>query len=119
MDSGPENPRLQKLLVVFRKHAKTAKAPLYGRLAELLVRRARLKHGVNIAKISRFTNAGDVVAIPCKVLSLGDLKHAATIYAFSYSSAARQKIAKAGGSAHALEELAKAKPDGSKVRIII
>ncbi len=119
MIPGPDNPRLQRLVVALRKQARSSKAPVWARLSELLVRPARKKPAVNLDLISRNCPAGGTVAVSSKVLSLGKLSHPVTVAAVDFSAAAREKIVKAGGMAITIEELLISNPEGSKVKIII
>jgi len=119
MIPGPDNPRLQKLVVALRKQARSFKAPVWARLSVLLLRPSRKKPAVNLDLISRNCPAGGTVAVPSKVLSLGKLSHPVTVAAVGFSANASEKIEKAGGKAISIEELLKSNPEGSKVKIII
>jgi len=119
MISGPENPVVQQLVVAFRKQSKSSKKMVWERIAELLLKPSRKKEGVNLTKLSKYAKEGDAVAIPAKVLSLGTLSKKVTVYALSYSAAARAKIENAGGTALPLSDLFKSKVEPSKIKIII
>ncbi|MFA5246566.1 MAG: 50S ribosomal protein L18e [Candidatus Micrarchaeia archaeon] len=119
MISGPENPVVQKLVVSFQKQAKATKAPIWARVAELLLKASRKKEGINLVRLSKHIADGDSVVVPVKVLSLGSFTKKATIYALAYSAAAKAKIAKAGGKALPLGDVLTAKVAPSKVKIII
>ncbi len=119
MISGPENPVVQQLVVAFRKQFKSSKKMVWERIAELLLKPSRKKQGVNLTKLSKYVAEGDIVAIPAKVLSLGTLSKKVTVYALSYSTAARAKIEKAGGKALPLMDLITSKVEQSKIKILI
>jgi len=119
MISGPDNPVLQQLVVSFNKQSKSSKKQVWARISELLLKPSRKKDGVNLTKLSKYASEGDVVAIPAKVLSLGTLTKKVNVYALSYSAASKAKIEKAGGKAHPLSELLKAKVEPAKIKILI
>jgi|TARA_Y100000310_G_scaffold158199_1_gene157631 large subunit ribosomal protein L18e len=78
------------------------KAPVYKALAKDLSRPRRIRREVSLLRINNNTKEGDSVVIPGKVLSLGDLDHKVDVFALSFSTAAKEKIAKVG-SANSLE----------------
>lgn len=73
---------------------------------------------VNLGKISIFSEENDTILIPGKVLSSGELTHAVTIAAFSYSKKALKKITKVGGAFIPIEDLVKKNPTGSKIKLL-
>jgi large subunit ribosomal protein L18e len=119
MISGPENPVVQKLVVSFQKQGKASKARVWDRIAELLLKASRKKEGINLVRLSKHIADGDHVVVPVKVLSLGSFTKKATIYALSYSGAAKAKIEKAGGKALPMDAVLSAKVAPAKVKIII
>ncbi|RMF89481.1 MAG: 50S ribosomal protein L18e, partial [Methanobacteriota archaeon] len=64
-----------------------------------------------------YTEKGDVVAVPGKVLGSGTIAHPLTVAACSFTASAREKITAAGGRCLSIEELVKENPKGSGVRI--
>lgn len=117
MNSGPENPSVQKLVVALKKQAKKTGKPVWARIAELLERPSRRKTGVNVVDVAHSVKEGEIAVVPAKVLSLGKVAKKMTVIAFAYSPAAIAKIEKAGGKAMRFDALLSA--DGSKMRIII
>jgi large subunit ribosomal protein L18e len=74
---------------------------------------------VNVGKIERHTNAGDIVVVPGKVLGSGIISHKVTVAALNASSTARSAIVGAGGSLITIDELMKKVPKGSGITIIV
>jgi large subunit ribosomal protein L18e len=95
------------------------KAPAWRRVYELLNKPARQRVVVNVSKINRYANDGDVVVVPGKVLGSGDLEKKVTVAAFSFSYTALEKIEAAGGRALHILELVKENPKGKGIKIII
>jgi len=113
-----ENPELVRTLVELRRASKAHQAPVWGAVAEKLAR-PRHQHGpVNVGHLERLAESGDTVVVPGKLLAAGALTKNLTVGAFHYSEGARTKIHGAGGKALSIEELVKAKPDGTGVRLL-
>jgi len=102
--TGPTDPNLIALIKKIRKTQ-----PL---LARHLAKSRRAKAAVNVGRLEKVK--ADTMAVPGKVLSSGKLTRAITVYAWQFSSQAKEKIEKAGGSARPLEKLS-----GEKVRVVI
>ena len=117
-DSSGRNPYLLFLAAELRRKAKGAKAPIWRRVREMILRPRRRRVEVNISKINRYTEEGDVVVVPGKVLGAGKLHHRVTVAALSFSSEALRKIREAGGRALTIRELIEENPEGSGVKII-
>ena len=113
--TNPERRRVVRLL----KHAgREHKAKIWRKIAELLEKPRRLRVEVNLSRINRYTNPGDVVVVPGKTLSAGMLDHPVTVAAFSFSAKAREKIEAAGGRCLKIEDLVEENPKGSNIKII-
>lgn len=112
--TGPTNVYLRKLI---RKLKKT-KIPVWVRVAEELERPRRRRREVNISRINKYTNEGDVVVVPGKVLGYGFLDHRVVVSAWKFSKKAIEKIKEAGGEAISIEELLNRNPKGSNIKII-
>lgn len=112
--TGPTNPLLKQTIHELRsagyKNVHFARA-----LAKLLSRPERIRVEVNLSKLERFAQKGDIIAVPGKVLGAGKLTKAITIAAASFSISAKEKIEAVGGKTLSLVELLKKKPKGLKI----
>lgn len=117
--SKPENKLLIKTLNLLRKSASKNNAPVWRRVRELLGKSKRNRVAVNISKLNRYTDEGDVVVVPGKVLGAGLLDHKITVGAFSYSESALKKLREVGCKIYTIEGLIRKYPDGSGVKIIV
>ena len=108
------NLQLRKTIDLLSKQKKG----IWKRIAEDLSRPARQRRAVNLFRINRYSQKGEVIAVPGKVLGDGDLKHGLTVAAYSFSKEAKSKIEKAGGKAISLNELAQKHPDAKGVKIL-
>ncbi len=114
--TGPSNELLRETLNLLRSKAR--ERPLWGRVAELMSRPARRRPVANISKINRYSEDGDIVIVPGKVLGTGYMKKKVTVVAFSFSKQAAEKISRAGGRVLTLREAVDQLEDFSKVKII-
>lgn len=112
--TGPTNTVLQKTIA----QLKAQKVKLWKRVAYELERVTRQRREVNLSRIDMFANNGEIVLVPGKVLASGILTKKVTVVAWSFSAAAKDKIKAAGGKVMTLEELVKANPKGTGVKVI-
>jgi large subunit ribosomal protein L18e len=73
---------------------------------------------VNLSKLERYANEGDVIVVAGKVLGAGNLNKKVTIAAFRFSETAAKAIDAAGGKRMTIDELVKKNPAGNGVRIM-
>ncbi|MFH1775004.1 MAG: 50S ribosomal protein L18e [Methanobacteriota archaeon] len=116
--SKSTNPVLLGLIEELKKKAHAEDAPIWRSLAKSLTGSSSRKAQVNISRIARYTEKGDVVAVPGKVLGAGTIAYPVTVAAFNFSKQAREKILSAGGRCISLRDLTSEFPKGSNVKII-
>jgi large subunit ribosomal protein L18e len=112
------NPELKNVIRTLEAASKNGGKAIWGALAEELDRAKRSRVAVNLSKINRHTEAGDVVAVPGKVLASGLLGHPVTVAAFSFSEGALEKIARSGSRAVSLLDLLEEGVEPSKIRVL-
>jgi len=117
--TGPTNIIVRKTIRVLRSAANKNNAPIWRYVAELIDRPRRLRVAVNISKINRYTEDGDTVVVPGKVLGAGTIDHPVTVAALGFSEQAVEKIRAAGGKVMHILQLVEENPRGSRVKIII
>ncbi len=117
-DMAKNNPELIKLLTELRIQAKKKNTPIWRDIAERLERPLRVWPEVNVSRIERYANEGDVILVPGKVLGSGVLTKRVTVAAWKFSNSAKEKIEKAGGKTMTIKELMRKNPKGSNVRIM-
>ncbi|MBL7054436.1 50S ribosomal protein L18e [Candidatus Woesearchaeota archaeon] len=116
--TGPTNPILMELVTVLKKRSSEQNVDIWKRVALDLEKPSRQRRIVNLSRINRYTKENEIIIVPGKVLSAGNLNHKLTIAAYQFSDSAKEKVAKAGASIISLLELSKEKPDGKRIRII-
>ena len=118
MNQVLKNKEIEKTIRELKTAKKRTGQPIWGALAEELDKPKRIRVGVNLSAINRFTKEGEVAAVPGKVLASGRLEHAVIVAAFSFSELAREKIKMAGGETKTLIQLAAEGVEPSKVKLI-
>jgi len=111
------NPDLEKAIRALRAESRKGGA-IWAALADDLDRSKRSRVAVNLSAIDRQSGAGDIVAVPGKVLGSGSLTHPVTVAAFSFSDAAREKITAAKGKAVLLTDLLTENIKPSQVKMV-
>lgn len=112
--TGPTDPNLTHLIMNLRK----TKKRIWRTIAEQLRKPRRTRTAVNLSKINRHTEEGNVVVVPGKVLGSGLLNHKISIAALVFTKQARERIKAAGGESITIEELVSRNPNGSNVLIV-
>jgi large subunit ribosomal protein L18e len=112
------NPNLIRLIRDLKAKSREENVSIWQSIAEKFERPTRRFTELNISRINRYTVENDTVIVAGKVLGAGDISHPVTVAAFNFSSSAREKIIGAGGRCQSIEELMKANPKGSNVKIM-
>ncbi len=115
--TGPTTLELKNLILELNKLGNKQKVPLWKRIARDLERPTRIRREVNLYKLNKYTNNGEIALVPGKVLSMGDFNKKITVAAYKFSKEAKDKINKTG-KAISIKELMKENPKGKKIRII-
>ncbi|MFQ6053541.1 MAG: 50S ribosomal protein L18e [Candidatus Bathyarchaeia archaeon] len=112
------NPELKAAIRTLREASRKGGAAIWAALADELDKAKRRRTAVNLSRINRHSEAGDIVAVPGKVLAAGSLTHPVTVAAFSFSDTARRKIALAEGRALTLTQLLAEGVEPSRIKIV-
>lgn len=112
------NPERIELIQFLKKQGRENGARIWRDIAEHLGKARRRSVTVNLSRLNRYTKRNDVVAVPGKVLSAGELDHSVTIAAFTFSAKAKEKIIAAKGKCLSFSDLVKKNPKGSNVKVI-
>lgn len=93
-------------------------AAIWRDIAKKLEKPKRNWAEVNLSKLERFAEDGDVIVVPGKVLASGNLNKKITVAAYSFSENAKTAILSMGGRDMTLTELMSENPKGSNVKIM-
>ncbi|MBW2971076.1 50S ribosomal protein L18e [Candidatus Woesearchaeota archaeon] len=116
--TGTTNQHMEALISELKRQAIEKEQPLWKRIATDLERSTRQRRVVNLSRINRFTSEGDLIVVPGKVLSSGELDHSLTIAAWRFSDQARKKISEHKAKAISINELMNTNIKGKKIKII-
>ncbi len=112
------NPRLQELIRELKSKGDGKKGPVWGVVANRLLRARHQVHAVNVGHLERVAAAKEIVVVPSKLLASGKITKPLVVGALAWSDAAAEKIIAAGGELKSLSALAKENPEGKGVRLI-
>ncbi len=112
------NPLLRETIVLLERQGRKKNVPVWRQASKSLAAGSSKGVEVNVGHISKYYATGDAVLVPGKVLGSGTVNKKLVVGAYSFSSAARKKIAEAGGLAVGISDLVKRYPDGSGVKIV-
>lgn len=112
-----KNEKLKDLIISLKKQSIDQKTNLWKRIALELERPGRQHRVVNLTKIEHYANDNDVVIVPGKLLSGGELTKKVTIVAYAYSKKTAEKI---NGKADviSIEDAMRKYPNGKNIKII-
>jgi large subunit ribosomal protein L18e len=114
----PDNPELMSVTRFLKNKATEFKAPIWRTLAKKLEKSNKMRCVVNLSRINRYTEEGETVTIPGKVLGGGTLDHKVTVAAFQFSDEAKKKIGKIGGECLTFSALIEKNHKGKNLKII-
>ncbi|MEM2739299.1 MAG: 50S ribosomal protein L18e [Candidatus Bathyarchaeia archaeon] len=117
MKLDESNPILIETIKILRSTAKSRNRRIWDALADELEKRGE-RRVVNLSKLNRYIEEGDIAAVPGKVLGGGSIKKGVTVAAIAFSAKARSKIEAVGGRCISLKKLVEENPSGSYVKII-
>ena len=116
--TGPSNPYLQSLIADLKKKALAEGVGVWKAAAKNLEKPTRLRRQVNIYKIDKNLQDGELALVPGKVLGVGELSKPVTVAAFAFSQEAKNKIQASKGKTLTINELMEQNPKGKGVRIL-
>lgn len=93
-------------------------AAIWRDIAKKLEKPKRNWAEVNLSKLERFAENGDVIVVPGKVLASGNLNKKITVAAYSFSENAKAAILNVGGTEMTIAELMSENPKGSNLKIM-
>jgi large subunit ribosomal protein L18e len=112
------NTELISLIRDLKKHSRETQAELWLTLANRLSASNRSRIAVNVSRLNRYTEDGETVVVPGKVLGSGKPSHALTVAAFAFSDVAQTKIQNAKGKCLTIRDLMKKNPSGKNVKLM-
>lgn len=114
--TGPTNYQLKLLLTELE--LKVGANHFWRRIFDELKKPSRQRRTVNLYKIDKFAQEGEIIVVPGKVLSLGTISKKVEVAAVNFSTEAKRKILEAKGKVLSIHDLLQNNPEGKKVRIL-
>jgi len=112
------DPNLVALISELKRESREKDSAIWRDIALRLEKPSRNWAEVNLSKLERYANEGDVIVVAGKVLGAGILKKKVTVAAFKFSESASEAIEKAGGKKMSITELVADNPAGTGIRIM-
>lgn len=106
------NPELVDTIINAKKNKN------WFRISEVLSSPRKNKVEINLGVISKEAGESKVVAIPGKVLSMGNIDKKIKVVALGFSKNAQDKILKSGGSVSTILNEIKTNPEAKGVKIL-
>jgi len=93
-------------------------APIWAKLAEYALKPSSARRDLNLNRIGQLTKENDIVVFPGKVLGTGSITHKITLFSFSISMSAANKILEKGGKLITHSDLIEQNPTGKGVVLL-
>ena len=97
---------------------KTKKSDKWLAVAEVLSYPRRKRVEMNLSELNEKSKSGEIILVPGKVLSQGELEKKIKIAALNFSEKAKEKIIKAGATHLSILELIKENPKAEGVKVL-
>lgn len=107
-----------EVLVETLRAAKRTGNEFWMQIASILSGPRRQKIAVNLDGVEKTTKEGDIIVVPGKVLSQGDLTKKVAIVAFTFSERAKEKLLKTKSQALTILEEIKKNPQAKGLRMV-
>jgi len=112
------DPNLLALIDDLKAKERETGAAIWRDIAKRLEKPKRNWAELNLSRLDRNAEAGDIILVPGKVLAAGSISKNVTVAAYSFSEKAEAAIAAAGGKTMSISDLMSENPKGSGVRIM-
>ncbi|MCL2711749.1 MAG: 50S ribosomal protein L18e [Methanomassiliicoccaceae archaeon] len=112
------DPNLLALIDDLKAKERETGAAIWRDIAKKLEKPKRNWAELNLSKLDRYTEAGEVILVPGKVLAAGSISKNVTVAAYSFSEKAEDAIKSAGGKTMSIADLMSENPKGSGIRIM-
>jgi len=106
------NPELVETILAAKKNNS------WKRVSEILSGPRKDHIEMNLDAISRQAKEGETLAVPGKVLSVGNIDKKVNVVALGFSRSAEEKILKTGGKVSSILEEIKKNPDAKNIRVL-
>jgi large subunit ribosomal protein L18e len=116
--TGPTDYRTRLLIRRLKQLSRETGKGLWRRIAIELMKPRRQRAEVNLYKIEKYVNDGDVVIIPGKLLGDGELTKKVTVIALAASKQSLEKLRASGSTFISLYDVTGKEIEGKRVWIM-
>jgi len=117
-DSKKTDPNLMLLISSLKEQSREKGSDIWRDIALRFEKPSRSWAEVNLSRLERYAQEGDIIVVPGKVLGAGSINKKLTVAAYRFSGSAAKKIEAAGGRQLTIPELVREAPSGRDVRIM-
>jgi large subunit ribosomal protein L18e len=110
--SRKKNLELVETIILAKKH------PKWLEIAGALSGSTRTRIQINLDKIDKNSKAGEIIVIPGKVLSMGEITKKIKVVAFNFSENAKEKLKNAGCEVISIKDEIQKNKDAKGVKIL-
>lgn len=107
-----KNPEIVETIIACRKNDKWLK------VGQIISTPRRSRVSINLDEINRRSEDGEIILIPGKVLSQGEINKKIKIVALGFSESAKEKLNKEKIDFKTIVEEIKLNPEGKKIKIL-
>jgi len=107
-----ENPILVETIIAAKKNEN------WKEVASVLSGSQKNRPNINLEDVNKEAKDGEIVVVPGKVLSQGDVSNKLKVVALNFSDKAREKLLKAGCEVSNMLEEIKSNPEAKGIRIL-
>jgi len=90
----------------------------WGEVASIIAGPRRMRTNINLGRINDQVKEGEIIVVPGKVLSLGEVTKKIRVAALSFSKVAKEKLLKSKSEAVSILEEIKKNPSAKGIRIL-
>ncbi|MCL5782747.1 MAG: 50S ribosomal protein L18e [Candidatus Thermoplasmatota archaeon] len=116
--NNKESPLLKETIEELTKISRENDNPFWRDIARRLNASRKNYASLNLGKIDKLIEDGEIVVVPGSLLGAGYFEKKATLSALKFSRSAQEKIKQSGSTLKTLVELAREHPKGTNLKIL-
>ena len=116
--NNKESPMLKETIEELTKISRENDNPFWRDIAKRLNGSRKNYASLNLGKIDKLIEDGEIVVVPGSLLGSGYFEKKATLSALKFSRSAQEKIKQSGSTLKTLVELAREHPKGTNLKIL-
>ena len=110
--NSKRNPELVETIILAKKN------PAWIEIASILSKPSRNRTQLNLERINKESKEGEIIVVPGKILSVGEIDKKIKLVALNFSEKAKEKLQKAGCTIESLLEEIKKNKEAKNIKIL-